>query len=70
MPALKRMLGSALIHKMPDQLTVNQYLPGAGLNMAVMPVYNDSNNHVCGHNCVCDIVCHYGLLCAGPQLQV
>ena len=38
LPALERMLGSALIHKMPDQLTVNQYLPGAGLNMAVVPV--------------------------------
>lgn len=73
MPALKRMLGSALIHRMPDQLTVNQYLPGAGLNMAVMPVYNDSNNHVCGHNCVCGIVCHImvcSVPCAGPQLQV
>lgn len=30
MPVLRRMLESALICAMPDQLTVNQYVPGAG----------------------------------------
>lgn len=30
LPILKRMLNSGLIHEMPDQLTVNQYFPGAG----------------------------------------
>lgn len=30
MPVLRRMLESALICEIPDQLTVNQYIPGAG----------------------------------------
>ena len=30
MPVLRRMLESALICEIPDQLTVNQYVPGAG----------------------------------------